>query len=306
LLPTVLPFTLRVKVLDDPLVPSAQRTTQAVPRRLAPPVGCVMKTFTAELLGDEGGDEGFDGAGAGGGADALLPVTVTVLVALPTLPVASRTVTVKVRRPFAMPDHGIVTGPREDVVRLPSFTPFTLRKKLLDDPLVPSTQITAVPLPATVAPFFGCVMNTRSGPLEAGGAGEGDGDGAGDPDAVAEPLSTRCVVSPATVKFAFVVKLPAAVGRKRTTTAWLAPAASENDPPETIENGALTLADPVTAPPLVFCTVKVRSAVAPVLRFPKETVDVGVTVTSPRATPLAVAEQPLSLPERSTAVIRTK
>ena len=40
--------------------------------------------------------------------------------------------------------------------------------------------------------------------------------------------------------------------------------------------------------------------------MPKLTVVVGVTVMSERATPLTCGEQPLSLPESSTAVMRMK
>ena len=199
-----------------------------------------------------GGDEG-------GGPVAELPVTLTVMLMLPVLPTASRTEAVTVCGPFGSEVHGSVTGPRAEVVSVPVTRPSTLSVKVLDEPLVPSTHTTAVSLPRTVAPPSGCVMETsRDPPPPAGGAGV--------LDPVAMPLIARESVSPSTVKLTLPAKVPAVVGRKRATTAWVAPGPSENDPPETMVYGAPTLAVPDTAAVLVFCTVNVRSAVAPVAR----------------------------------------
>ena|SRR6185436_16284582 len=66
------------------------------------------------------------------------------------------------------------------------------------------------------------------------------------------------------------------------------------------------LAVPERLAVLVFCTVKVRSTVPPTATLPKLVVAEGVTPKSAWATPLAVAEQALSLPEASTAVTRAK
>ena len=57
---------------------------------------------------------------------------------------------------------------------------------------------------------------------------------------------------------------------------------------------------------LVFCTVKVRSAVLPIVTLPKLVVVEGVTLKSGWATPLAESEHALSFPEVSTAVTRAK
>ena len=70
--------------------------------------------------------------------------------------------------------------------------------------------------------------------------------------------------------------------------------------------GAPMLAVPEMLAPLVFCTVKVRSAVLPVAILPKFVVAEGVTLKSGWATPLAAAVQALSFPEVSTAVTRAK
>ncbi len=51
---------------------------------------------------------------------------------------------------------------------------------------------------------------------------------------VAVPLTAREMVSPPAVKFALPANVPAAVGANRTVTVWLAPAASEKEPPETM------------------------------------------------------------------------
>ena len=66
------------------------------------------------------------------------------------------------------------------------------------------------------------------------------------------------------------------------------------------------LAVPEMLAPLVFCTVKVRSAVLPVATLPKFVAVDGVTLKSGWATPLAAAEHALSFPELSTAVTRAK
>jgi len=57
---------------------------------------------------------------------------------------------------------------------------------------------------------------------------------------------------------------------------------------------------------LVFCTVKVRSAVLPIVTLPKLVAVEGVTLKSGWATPLVDPEHALSFPEVSTAVTRTK
>jgi hypothetical protein len=84
------------------------------------------------------------------------------------------------------------------------------------------------------------------------------------------------------------------------------PGASEKEAPETILNGAPTLAAPEMLALLVFCTVKVRSTVPLTETLPKLVVAVGVTVKSGWATPLAEPEHALSLPLMSTAVMRAK
>lgn len=49
---------------------------------------------------------------------------------------------------------------------------------------------------------------------------------------VPDPLRARETVSPPAVKFTLPAKVPVAVGRNRTVTAWLAPAVSENERPD--------------------------------------------------------------------------
>src|SRR5207237_10131367 len=86
----------------------------------------------------------------------------TVMLAVPVLPCASRTVAVSVWVPLITDrvSHGTVTGPRDDVVCVPTCLPSALSVKTLDDPLVPSTHLTtqAAPRPVSVRPR--CVMQT--------------------------------------------------------------------------------------------------------------------------------------------------
>jgi hypothetical protein len=121
-----------------------------------------------------------------------------------------------------------------------------------------------------------------------------------------EPLTPRETESPPALKVTFPAKLPTVIGRNRTMTVRLSPGASEKDPPETILNGATTLAVPEILAPLVFCTVKVRSTVRLTVTLPKLVVPVGVTSKSAWATPLAEVEHALSPPSTSTALTRAK
>jgi hypothetical protein len=145
----------------------------------------------------------------------------------------------------------------------------------------------------------------RPGPDVDGGGGGGCGAGP-PPLPVAEPVTPRESVSPFAVNVTLPAKLPALVGWNRTTTACEAPGFRENEPPDTTRNGAAMLADPESAEPPVFATVKVRSAVAPLAMLPKLVAAVGVTLMSGWATPLAAAEHGPSLPAPSTAVTRAK
>ena len=86
--------------------------------------------------------------------------TITVMLVLPVLPVASRTLAPSACVPFAAlglftVNQGIVTGPREAVVAELMILPSTLSVNTLDDPLVPSAQRTTHTVPLTVAPAFG-------------------------------------------------------------------------------------------------------------------------------------------------------
>jgi hypothetical protein len=148
-------------------------------------------------------------------------------------------------------------------------------------------------------------MKTLSEPLDAGPDG-----GVAGPDGsvvlpVAAPLIPRETVSPSVVKLTFPAKTPATVGWKRTTTVWRAPAASENDPPEMIVNGAPTLVVPARVEPLVFWIVIARSTVAPVVTLPKLTPVEGATPRSECAMPLTSGEQALSLPDYGRAAAVT-
>ena len=67
-----------------------------------------------------------------------------------------------------------------------------------------------------------------------------------DVDPVPEPLTLRVIVSPPPVNVTLPTKLVALVGLKRTTTDWLAPAARENELPDTTLNGAATAVPPDT------------------------------------------------------------
>jgi hypothetical protein len=123
---------------------------------------------------------------------------------------------------------------------------------------------------------------------------------------VAEPLTPRETTSPPAVKLTLPTKVPAAVGANRTATEWLAPAASEKLPPDTTVNGAPTLTEPEMLAMLVFCTVKLRSAVLPTATSPKLVAVVGVTEMPAWAAPLTEVVHPLSLPTVSTADTRAK
>jgi hypothetical protein len=124
-------------------------------------------------------------------------------------------------------------------------------------------------------------------------------------DPVPEPFTPREMVSPWAVKVTFPAKLPPLVGWKRTTTGRLAPEARLNDPPETTVNGAAAPTVTEAVELVVFWTVNVRSTLVPAATVPKATAPEGDTPRAGSAVPLAAAEHPLSLPERSTAETRT-
>ena len=83
------------------------------------------------------------------------------------------------------------------------------------------------------------------------------------------PLTTGETLPPLDVKLTFPVKLPVAVGAKRTTMVWLVPAPRLKGVPETTEKGADVEALPVRALPPVSWTVNVRSAKLPTDTVPK-------------------------------------
>src|SRR5204862_1412299 len=72
------------------------------------------------------------------------------------------------------------------------------------------------------------------------------------------PATTRVRLAPFAVKVTLALAVAATVGLKRTVTACVAPTPTRlNEPPDTTLKGAGTDAVTETAPPPVFCTVKV-------------------------------------------------
>jgi len=120
------------------------------------------------------------------------------------------------------------------------------------------------------------------------------------------PVTSRDSESPSAVKLTLVLAVVVLVGVNRTVTVAVAPVPMRvKGLPETMLKGADTEAVPVTVPERVLWTVKVWVVELPMLTLPKFTVAVGVTTISVLATALAGAEQALSLPPVSSAVIAT-
>ena len=70
--------------------------------------------------------------------------------------------------------HGIVTGPRDDVVSVFTCVPSALSVNALDEPVVFSAHITTQTVPPTVSLLCGCVMKALT-VLGGGGGGGGGG-----------------------------------------------------------------------------------------------------------------------------------
>jgi hypothetical protein len=82
------------------------------------------------------------------------------------------------------------------------------------------------------------------------------------------------------LKLTLLANVPAAEESRRTTTGWLAPGASENEPPETMLNGDPTLAEPTRLAVATFFTVNEMSVAVPTVVVPKSMAVVGLTVMS--------------------------
>jgi len=127
-----------------------------------------------------------------------------------------------------------------------------------------------------------------------------------DPVDAPVPVTSLGTVSPSAVKLTLVLATAVLVGVKRTVTVAVAPEPTRvKGLPETMLNGAATEAVPVTVPVRVLVTVKVWLAELPTLTLPKFVVPAGVTPIEGWATALAAAEQELSLPAVSMAVMAT-
>ena len=215
---------------------------------------------------------------ATGPGETLLKVAVTV--------VAAFTVAAQVALPLHAPLHPAKIEPEAglavSVIGVPAATVFVQ----VVPHAIPAGELVTVPAPV---PFF--VTDSVTEP---------------EPPPVVEPLTPRETVSPFAVKFTFAAKLPTVVGRNRTITARLPPGAREKEAPDTILNGAPTLAAPEMLALLALCTVKVRSTVPLTATLPKLVVADGATSKVGCATPLAELEHALSLPLMSTAVTRAK
>ena len=164
-----------------------------------------------------------------------------------------------------------------------TIVPFAYDAEHVVPQLMPVGELVTVPLPA---PAFETVKV--------------------DPVDAPVPVTSLGTVSPSAVKLTLVLATAVLVGVKRTVTVAVAPEPTRvKGLPETMLNGAATEAVPVTVPVRVLVTVKVWLAELPTLTLPKFVVPAGVTPIEGWATALAAAEQELSLPAVSMAVMAT-
>ena len=164
-----------------------------------------------------------------------------------------------------------------------TIVPFAYDAEHVVPQLMPVGELVTVPLPA---PAFETVKV--------------------DPVDAPVPVTSLGTVSPSAVKLTLVLATAVLVGVKRTVTVAVAPEPTRvKGLPETMLNGAATEAVPVTVPVRVLVTVKVWLAELPTLTLPKFVVPAGVTPIEGWATALAAAEQELSLPTVSMAVMAT-
>src|SRR2546422_4130611 len=92
------------------------------------------------------------------------------------------------------------------------------------------------------------------------------------------PLTPGETFPPSDAKLMFPEKFPVAVGVKFTTTSWLAPAPMVKGLPENTEKAVeVDEALPLSVPPPMFCTVKLRLEELPTPTVPKFC-DAGVTL----------------------------
>src|SRR5207253_2895147 len=103
----------------------------------------------------------------------------------------------------------------------------------------------AKPLPVTVKPAGGAARSTVRGAMLA------------TPGLV--PVTARWRLPPLDVKLTFAEKTPEVVGLNRTITVCVAPTVRLKEPPESMLKGGAAETVPMSVPPPVFWTTKVRS-----------------------------------------------
>jgi hypothetical protein len=137
------------------------------------------------------------------GPEARLNVALTVVAAL--------TVTAQVPVPEQAPLQPANVDPATEVAVRVSAVPAVTDCEQVAPQLMPAGVPVTVPEPD---PFLVTESVTVAGV-----------------EPVPEPVTAREMVSPPATKFTLPAKVPLLVGRNRTVTVWLAPAASEKDPP---------------------------------------------------------------------------
>ena len=147
----------------------------------------------------------FARPGADEGAADRLNVAVTVVAAL--------TVTAQVPVPEQAPLQPAKADPVAGVAVRVSVVPAVTDCEQVVPQLIPA----GVPVPVTV-PEPDPLLATES--VTVAGA-----------EVVPEPVTAREMVSLPATKFTLLAKVPLLVGRNRTVTVWLAPAAREKEPP---------------------------------------------------------------------------
>jgi len=228
-----------------------------VPLTVAPLVGAVIETL-----------------------GAVVSLRVTVKVAIPVLPAASRAVTVSTLVPTW---RGTALAVQ---LVVPAAGPLPPRLFAHVTWLTPTLSEAVPPIVIEVPE----AMNVE---LEVGEVMVTDGAVVSAPVPLPVPDTARERVSPPAVKLTVVLTVVVVVGAKRTFTACVVPDARVKGLPETMLKGGATVAEPEIVPLPGFDTVRIRSTKLPMLTLPKFTGPVGLTAKAARATALTTLEHEL-------------